>query len=380
MTTVPPATVPFLRRAAAPMLFLLLGIVYASWSSRIPAIRDQLGLSAAQLGMVLLSGGIGAVTSFPLAAWLVAHLGARRASLYAGLSLALIVPAIALAPSMLWLALAIGALGMATSCYDVGINVLAAEEEKRGGRPVMAMLHAWFCVGSFSGALFGSAMAALAWSPLLHFLIAVTVTTTLLSTSYRALPCDQPEPGVPRKRFALPHGSLIALGVICFCGAISEGSIANWSSLYMKDQLHAADGVAPLGYAAFNAMMLVSRLLGDRMKTGFGARRVIVVSSLTAAVGVGVAVFAPSVAPGIAGFALAGAGVALVFPFIFSAAGRHGAAALTAVATMGYSGNLMGPPIVGFIADGFGLQAALGFIGLLSVAVALAASRAKWLV
>jgi MFS family permease len=368
-------------RAAAPVLFLLLGVVYASWASRIPAIRDLLHLRAAQFGLVLLSGGIGAVISFPLAAWLVLRFGGRRAAAYAGVLLLLALPCAALAPSLAALALAVGAMGMFTSCYDVAINVQAAEEEKNGGLSRMSTLHAWFCVGSFSGALLGSAMAALGWSPLLHFVMTALLLAVLLRWSFLALPAAAPAPqGAGSRRFALPRGDLLALGMIAFCGAISEGSIATWSGIYMKDRLLASDGVAPLGYAAFSAMMLVSRLLGDRLKRHHGARRMLVASSLTAACGLAIAVLAPVAVLAVAGFALAGLGVALVFPFIFSAAGRHGAAALTAVATMGYGGNLIGPPIVGFIADGIGMQAALGFVGALSVAVALAASRAKWLV
>ncbi len=147
----------------------------------------------------------------------------------------------------------------------------------------------------------------------------------------------------------------------------------------MKDQMLATEGVAPLGFAAFSALMLVARLIGDRLKDRFGARRLVALGALLAAVGIFIAVLAVNVPMAIAGFSLAGAGLAAVFPFVFSAAGRHGSTALAGVATMGYSGGLIGPPIIGFIAHGFGLQAALAFIGLLSIAIAAAASRARWL-
>lgn len=148
----------------------------------------------------------------------------------------------------------------------------------------------------------------------------------------------------------------------------------------MKDHLHAGDGVAPLCYAGFAGMMLVSRMLGDRLKERWGARSIVGYGALLAALGLAIVVVAPSIVVAAVGFMITGAGVAMVFPFVFSAAGRHGAIALAGVATLGYSGSLIGPPVVGILAQGFGLQVALSFIGVLCVAVALAASRARWLV
>jgi fucose permease len=195
--------------------------------------------------------------------------------------------------------------------------------------------------------------------------------------AFQALPEDAPNPTLGKRRFALPHGALVMLGIIAFCGAIGEGSIANWSGVFLKDHFGVGDGVAPLAYAAFAMLMLAARLVGDRLKDRFGARSVVAVGSLCAAIGIYAAVLAPSVVLAIAGFALAGAGLATVFPFIFSAAGRHGPTALAGVATMGYSGGLIGPPIIGFIAHNLGMPLAMSFIGTLSVAVAIAASIAR---
>lgn len=367
------------RQIAIPFFFFLLGLLYASWAARIPSIRDNLQLDAATLSLVLLSGGIGAVGSFPLAAWLNAHYGARRTAWYAGLMLLLSLPAIGCAPGLPVLMLFSMVYGAASSCFDVAINALGAEAEKQAGRSIMSLLHAWFCVGTFSGALLGSAVASFEIAPLWHFLALSLLFLLPLRWGYKALPNDRPEPSADKKIFAIPHGHLVALGLIGFCGAIVEGSIADWSGLYMKDHMHAGDGGAPLAYAAFAGMMLLARLVGDRFKERWGARKIVACGALLGSVGVFTAVAAPTIALAIIGFAITGIGVALVFPFVFSAAGRHGAIALAGVATLSYSGSLIGPPVVGFLAHGFGLQAALGFIGVLCVAVALAASRAQWL-
>ncbi|WP_050479370.1 MFS transporter [Herbaspirillum rhizosphaerae] len=367
------------RQIAIPFLFFLLGLLYASWAARIPSIRDNLQLDAATLSLVLLCGGIGAVGSFPLAAWLNAHYGARRTAWYAGLMLLLSLPAIGCAPGLPVLMLFSMVYGAASSCFDVAINALGAVAEKKAGRSIMSLLHAWFCVGTFSGALLGSAVASFEIAPIWHFLALSLAFLLPLRWGYKSLPNDRPEPSADRKIFAIPHGHLVALGLIGFCGAIVEGSIADWSGLYMKDHMGAGDGGAPLAYAAFAGMMLLARLVGDRLKERWGARKVVGFGSLLASVGVFVAVAAPAIPLAIFGFAIAGTGVAMVFPFVFSAAGRHGAIALAGVATLGYSGSLIGPPVVGFLAHGFGLQAGLAFIGVLCLAVALAASRAKWL-
>ena len=374
-----------LQIAALPTLFLLLGLAYASWTARIPALRDALDLGPAQLGLVLLGGGIGAVASFPLAAWLVAHYGARGAAWRAGLALLLALPCLALAPRMAELAALMFVLGAASSCFDVAINGLGAAAEKAAGRSIMSLLHAWFCVGTLSGALLASMLAALGVAPLPHFSLVALLLALPLWLAWRVLPDDRAAPAVAAANTAghwlhLPHGPLLALGIIGFCGSITEGAIAEWSGLFMKDHLGVGDGVAPLAFAAFTGTMLLARLRADRLKDRFSARRVVVHGSLLAAVGVFLALLSPVLGLNLLGFALAGAGVAAVFPFVFSAAGRHGALALAGVATMSYSGGLIGPPWIGFLAHSFGLQAALAFVGLLSLVVAAAASRSRLLV
>jgi len=367
------------RQLAILFFFFLLGLIYASWAARIPALRDRLQLDAATLSLVLFCGGIGAVGSFPLAAWLNAHYGARRTAWYAGLMLLISLPCIGAADRLAWLMLFSFCYGAASSCFDVAINAIGAVMEKQAGGSIMSMLHAWFCVGTFSGALLSSAVASLNVPPWQHFLALSVLFLLPLRWGYRALPNDRPQRDPERKIFAIPHGPLVALGLIGFCGAIVEGSMADWSSLYMKDHMHAGDGGAPLAYAGFAGMMLLTRLIGDRMKNRWGARRVVATGALLGALGVFIAVAAPSITVAIIGFVIAGAGVATVFPFVFSAAGRHGTTALAAVATLGYSGSLIGPPIVGLLVHRFDFQVALAFVGVLCLAVALAASRARWL-
>lgn len=243
----------------------------------------------------------------------------------------------------------------------------------------MSLFHAWFCVGTFGGALLGSALAGADISPVMHFCGVALILLLLLRWCYRRLPDDRAPREAGAQLFSIPHGPLVVLGVIAFCGAIVEGSVGDWSGVYLKDTLGAGDGLAPLAYAGFAGLMLLARLFGDRLKERVGARRIVACGALIAAVGILIAVLANNIPLVIAGFALTGGGVSMVFPFVFSAAGRHGPTALAGVATFGYSGNLIGPPIIGFVAHGWGLHAAIAFIGILCLGVAMAASRAKWL-
>jgi MFS family permease len=365
------------QRIANPINFILLGMVYASWAARVPAVRDALQLDAAELSLALLGGGAGAVLSFPVAAGLVRWLGARLASCAAGLTMMLSLLCIALSPSLPWLAASVFLFGASTSCFDVSINALGAVSEKAAGRSIMSMLHAWFCAGALTGALLGSAAASAGLPVLQHFALLALPMAALQLINSRWLPRDDAGPSSHAPLYALPHGPLAMLGIIGFFGAMAEGSVGDWSGVYLKDILHAADGVAPLAFAGFTGMMLLARLFCDRLKDRFGARRVVACSALCAAGGLGLATTALNLPLTLAGFALTGAGLASVFPFVFSAGGRHGATALAGVATLSYSGSLLGPPVIGMIAHRHGMQAAIGFLALVCVAISLASLKAS---
>lgn len=382
-----------------PLQFLLLGLVFATWAGRIPAVRDALHLSAAQLGMALLCAGIGALTAFPLAAAMVARLGQARAALYGGAALLLALPCIALAGSLPLLMLALALLGGAAGCFDVAINATGSAAEQRAGRSIMSMLHAWFCVGTLTGALGCSAMATLSVSPIIHFTLVAGLMAPLLWLSYRRIapallrhavepdaPAARPAPLTPagRRWLGLPDKPLLVLGVLGLCGAIAEGAVADWSGVFMLDHAGSGAGQAPLAYAGFSAAMLLTRLVADRCKDRFGAGRVVATGGLLAAAGIGLAVAAVSmhmahagarIALANAGFALAGAGLAGIFPFVFSAAARRGATGLAAVASISYCGALVGPPVIGFLAVLAGLPAALASLSVLCTVVAAIASR-----
>ncbi len=368
---------PLLQRIALPGLFAWFGVIMGSWVGRIPALRDGLQVSHSQLSMVLLMGGLGAVLSFPVSSRLMARFGGRQTMLISGLALLAVMLGIGAAPTMPLMMAAVLMLGITASTYDVGMNAVAARREQADGKSRMSMLHAWGCAGGLAGVTLGSGMAALQISPLMHFSALALLFVGLLVAGIGRLPADHGGEKIGRKSFVLPRGGLALLGALGFLGAIAEGSIADWAGIFMKDHFGASDGFAPLSLSAFSTMMLLSRLCGDRLKGRHGARVLVAGGALLAAAGLFFAVFAPNQYWALGGFAVAGMGLALVFPFVFSAAGREGTVALAGVATMAYSGSLMGPPLLGAIAHYFGLEAAMGFVGTLALLIALVATRTR---
>ena len=367
-----------LRRFALPGLFAWFGIVMGSWASRIPALREGVQVSHQMLSFVLLCGGVGAVLSFPVSSRLMAHLGGRHTMLLSGAALLLVLLGIGLAPSVPLLMLAVLMLGVTASSFDVGMNSVAAHHEKITGRSAMSMLHACACAGGLAGAAMGSAMAGLGISPAIHFLMLALPLALLLKLGHACVSAASGEK-IEKKSCVLPRGPLALLGALGFLGSVAEGSIADWSGIFLRDHFSVSEGFAPLSLTAFSTMMLLSRLFGDRLKMKHGARKLVCAGALVAAAGLCFAVFAPDAHFALGGFALAGLGLSLVFPFVFSAAGREGPIALAGVATMAYSGTLMGPPLLGTVAHALGMQAAMGMVAVLGVLIALVAAKTQLL-
>lgn len=364
---------------ALPLLFILFGLIMGSWAGRIPALAAGVHVSHAALSMVLLCGGLGAVVSYPISSWLMGNYGARKTLLVSSLALLADLVAIGMAPTVPRLMLSVLMLGITASTFDVAVNSAATKREKQTGKSELSKLHGLGCAGGLAGATLGSLMASLHIAPGAHFLMLAGPLALLLWAACQALEMGDAGEPVEKKTFALPRGPLALLGAIGFLGSMAEGSIADWSGVFLREHFHATDGLAPLALAAFSVMMLTSRMAGDRLKARYGARQLVSSGAALAAAGLLFAVLSPTAVCALGGFAVAGLGLSLVFPFVFSAAGAQGPAALAGVASMAYTGSLMGPPAIGAIAQGLGMQAAISWIALLALAIAWLAKRSRLL-
>jgi MFS family permease len=367
------------QQLALPALFALFGVIMGSWAGRIPAMAQRIHVSHSALSMVLLCGGLGAVLSYPISSRMMGSLGARKTLLFSGLALLAVLVAIGAAPSVPLLMLAVLSLGITASTFDVAVNSAATEREKRTGKSELSKLHGLGCAGGLAGATLGSLMASLHIAPVTHFVMLAGPLAVLLYGAYAMLDADDVPQAVEKKSFSLPRGPLLLLGALGFLGSMAEGSIADWAGVFLKEHFGASDGLAPLALSAFSVMMLTARMVGDKLKVRYGARPLVTSGAMLGAAGLFFAVLSPNAYIALFGFAVAGMGLALVFPFVFSAAGAQGPAALAGVASMAYSGSLMGPPVIGAIAQGLGMQVAIAYIGGLAALIAWVASRTRML-
>jgi len=371
-------SLPQTQQLALPVLFALFGLIMGSWAGRIPALAERVQVSHSALSMVLLCGGLGAVVSYPISSFLMGRFGARKSLLISGMALLCVLVSIGMAPTVPRLMLSVLMLGITASTFDVAINSSATRREKLTGKSELSMLHGIGCAGGLAGATLGSLMASMKIAPGTHFLMLAGPLALVLWGAYSMMDADSVEK-VEKKSFSLPRGPLALLGLLGFLGSMSEGSIADWSGVFLKEHFGASDGLAPLALSSFSVMMLLSRMVGDKLKVRFGAQRLVTLGAMVSASGLFFAVVAPNAYVALGGFAIAGLGLSLLFPFVFSAAGAQGPMALAAVASMAYSGSLMGPPVIGAVAHFVGMQAAIAYVGGLSLVIAMVASRTRLL-
>ena len=363
---------------AVASLFGALGFSYGTWTSRLPAIKSNLGLSTSQVSVVLLFAALGAIFSFPVTAAALHKLGSRGASLVAGVLLAIGLVIFGLAPT--WaLACAVMCLyGVLASTMDVAMNAQGVEVERATARPVMSRLHAVFSLGTMAGAFFASGITLVTTSVPLHFVVAALVVLAAVLLPRAGLIADAKPIAGGTRSFALPRGVALLIGAMAFLGMIVEGSMVDWSTLYLKERAGASQQIAPLGIASLQGTMLVTRWFGDRARVRWGTRKLLFGGSLIAGVSLAVALIVGGIVPALVGFALFGFGVATVSPCVYAAGAREGGVALAAVMTLGSLGFLVGPLVIGAVAQATNLSWGMAVVAAAAIALAMLSRRVRW--
>jgi MFS family permease len=382
-------------RTAITGYFVLYGVVLAVWVTRIPAIKQHLGLSDGLLGVALLGLPAGVLLITLVAGRQVDRAGSARVTRAGGVAMPLLLIAPALAGSVTWLVLSLLAFGIAAGALNIGMNANGVLVERASGRRVMTSLHAGYSLGALAGSLAGGLFARAGASPLTTF-----VATALPCAAYaavagrwlltgaaagsRAVSQPAPEPAGPvapdhgatggGRRTLRPGPLILMLGLTGLCALLAEGAAADWSAVYLRDNLGTSAGLAAAGFAAFSIAMAASRLLGDRLAARFGPAALVRASGVTAAAGLAAGLLIGTPAAAIAGFAVLGAGLACLAPQVFLAAGQadparpgHG---LARVVGISYLGMVGGPAVIGAVASLTGLPLALGIPVLLALCVA----------
>jgi len=387
------AAEPRLRRAAlaTAVVFAVSGFLLASWVSRLPATRDRLGASAAELGLVLLAPGVGSLLSMPFSGRWCRRFGSRRVVGAATVAACAVLAALATVPSLVTLGLGLFVWGSFYGSWDVAMNVHGSAVEQRAGREWMPRYHACWSVGGIAGAGFG-ALAAHAGSPLaLHFTVVAVLCAALVALALRSFIEDRIEPvkaaGVlgavrnPRsRRGRVLTGRLLLVGAVTLCATTLEGAAADWLALFLTDERAATASLAAAGYAVFAVAMAAGRFSGTAVAERLGRDGAVRAGGLVSLAGVLLTVLGPGLAGAYAGAALWALGVCLVFPAAVSAGGEtpdRPADAIAAVTTIGYGGFLVGPPLIGLLADQVGLGRALLVLCLLAGGIAALAPAVR---
>ncbi|MFJ3220209.1 MFS transporter [Kitasatospora sp. NPDC086801] len=373
-------------------LFFLLGFQYATWVSRIPALKTRLDLGEAQIGLLLMTCGVGAAVSFPLVAVLMRRFGSRLLSVLSALALGVVLVALSVVPNYPLTLLVLFCDGVAVGCLNVAMNAQGAALEARYARTTMSRLHATFSAGSLLAALLASGVTAFTGTLAVHFGLAAALLAVLVVVARPGLLTDDAPAAAEdgqaseqasaakkdRRRFVLPAAATLWMGLAMVFGTVTEGAMNDWSALYLKDVVNAGAGLAPMGIAVVSVMMVLARIFADGWRTRFGDGRIVRTGSLLAGAGLALALLVGGVVPTLIGFACVGLGVAAVTPCVYVAAARQGSDALSLVAAMGTTGLLAGPAVIGFIAGATSLVWGMAAVAASAAVVSLCATRIGW--
>lgn len=362
---------------AVAAFFFIAGLCFASWASRIPDIKTKFQFNDAELGALLLALPVGSMLCLPFSGWLVNKFGSRRIVTIAAASYPCILVLIGFAGSVWQLAPAALLFGFLGNLCNISVNTQAVGVESLYGRSIMASFHGIWSFAGFAGGAIGSVMVSGSIAPQWHFAVICTCSLVMVFLFRRfILRKDASHPNQPF--FARPDGMLLKLGMIAFSCMVCEGSMFDWSGVYFQKVVEAPVALTTLGYTAFMATMAGGRFVGDKIVTRFGKQKVLQASGMVIAAGLLTAVVFPTIIAATAGFLLVGFGVSSVIPLVYSAAGKSKTlspgAALTAVSSIGFLGFLLGPPIIGFIAQASSLRWSLTLIAALGFCTTVLAS------
>ena len=372
---------PRVYRIAVSAFFFIAGLTFATWASRIPDIKTQLQLSNARLGAVLFALPAGLMTSLLFAGWMVSRFGSRKVMISAALFYPAMLVMLGLATNVWQLAFILFLFGLGSNLVNIAMNTQAVDVESMYGRSVMASFHGLWSIAGFTGAAIGTLLVSAGTAPWLHFLIIFATAGLLVLFFYKfTLPTDT-APAEKQPFFVKPDKFILNLGLIAFCSMLCEGAMADWSGVYFQNIVKSPKEFITFGYVAFTAAMATGRFLGDAMVTKLGIKKVLQLSATFISTGLFVSILFPYMVTAVLGFLLVGLGVSSVVPLIYSLAGKSATMkpglALAAVSSISFLGFLIGPPLIGFIAEAAGLRLSFAIIAVVGLFPAILVNKMK---
>lgn len=369
------------ERTGVSLLFLMNGFMIGAWAPKIPEFASRLQIGESALGLMILVFGIGSLVLMPVAGAQIARYGSAHV---VKLTALLTTPTLLLLTAVgdIWTgAVAIFLFGGLVGAMDVAMNANAVATERFMKRAIMSSCHAFWSLGGLLGSATGGLLISRigVWG---HVIFVTIVAAGFLAVAWRSVLADAPHPEAPRQKARLPMTPLPWLiGLVALFSMIPEGAILDWGALYLRNELGASVSQSGFAFAAFSLTMAAMRFAGDLVRDRFGAVRTLRFCTVVSIIGLLIAGTAPGSGIAIAGFALAGIGISNMVPIAFSAGGNIPGLApgigLSVVTTMGYSGILVAPSAIGFIAEHTGLAIIFTVLPLLHVVVLMLSNLAR---
>lgn len=374
-----PATGLAAARWSVSTIFLLNGAGIGVWAAHVPLVQARAGIDTGVLGFLLLTIAGGAISAMPLSGWMAGRWGTRAVVIGAGLLFALTSALLMNVGGLVPLFVAAYAFGASNGVLDVAMNANASEVEAARGIPTMSSFHGFYSLGGLIGAALGGLLIGAGFGDGSGAQMVSVAIAAVVALCARRLLAVAPAPHA--SHFALPRGPALFLGLLgLLCFAV-EGALVDWSALLLTERTQVDAATAAFGYSAFSVAMAACRFAGDRLVLRFGALRVMVAGGIGMFAGLMLAVVSTHFLLSALGFALIGLSAANVVPLIFAAAARmpgmSAGGGLATVATLGYAGLLMAPPLIGSIAAHTNIAVALGILSLSGIVIAANARIVK---
>jgi predicted MFS family arabinose efflux permease len=364
-------------RLATFSIFAINGAMVGTWVAHIPWLQDHLGVSKATIGVCLLCMAAGAFISMPLTGHVLDRRSSASVARVATLVFCLMLPLPLLATSPYMLGAILFVFGASSGAMDVSMNAHGVAIQTELAKPIMSSLHGGWSLGGFASAGLVAIAAAAGIDPRLESLLVGIVLWLAALWLTRRLGSASAQ-SETRTGIALPSRPVLLIGGLCFLVMLTEGAIGDWSGIYLRHNAGASAAASAMAFTGFSLGMAVARLSGDMLNQRLGAGRLLRGGMALVAVALGSLLLVGEAVPAVVGFALCGLGIANAVPLLFSAAGRvePQGPSLAAAFTLGYTGFIVGPPVIGILADQFGLPRTLALLLLTALAVTALGGRA----
>jgi MFS family permease len=357
---------------ATRLVFVVAGLGMATWAPLVPLAKARAGLDEGTLGLLLLCLGVGSIVAMPPSGALTTRFGCRRVLVISVGLMCVALPLLATLSSVPWLVAALLLFGAAMGSVDCAANVQAIIVERASGRSMMSGFHGLFSLGGILGAAGVTALLSAGLPPVAATVSVVALIGAAIVAAAPGLLTHGSESQGPA--FAIPHGAVLFIGVLCFVVFLTEGAMLDWAALFLISARDIEPSHAGFGYAVFALTMTVGRLTGDAVVRRAGGKTVVVLGSLLAAAGLVTATLVPAWEAALLGYALVGAGCSNIVPVMYTAVGRQQimpeGVAVVAITTLGYAGILVGPAFIGLLAEATSMSVAFLTVAVLLVGVA----------